>query len=130
LARTEPQLVLLLGWMHLLPAAFFERFPQTLNLHPSFLPLDPQADELVAPDGTIVPALRGAHALRDALARGVPWTGATVHYVTEATDRGEVLVRVPVRVGDAATEPALRERVRPAEFSTVAAAIRRWTFER
>jgi phosphoribosylglycinamide formyltransferase 1 len=129
-ASTEPDLVLLLGWMHLLPAAFVQRFPETINLHPSFLPLDPGADRLIAPDGTVIPALRGAHALRDALRAGVPWTGATVHYVTEATDRGEVLARVPLPVGDAATEDALRERVRPAEFATVAAAIRRWSFER
>ncbi len=129
LARTEPQLVLLLGWMHLLPAEFFERFPVTLNVHPSFLPLDPAADEVVAPDGSLIPALRGAHALRDALRDGVAWSGATVHYVTQATDRGEVLVRVPVAVGDAASEAALLARVRPAEFAAVPAAIRRWTFE-
>jgi phosphoribosylglycinamide formyltransferase 1 len=129
-ARTEPDLVLLLGWMHLLPPAFLQRFPETINLHPSYLPLDPAVDEVVVPDNTVIPALRGAHALRDALRAGIPWTGATVHYVTEATDRGTVLVRVPVTVGDATTEEALRDRIRPTEFATVAAAIRRWTFER
>jgi GNAT superfamily N-acetyltransferase len=40
-AACEPDLVLLLGWMHLLPAAFLERFPETLNVHPAFLPFDP-----------------------------------------------------------------------------------------
>jgi phosphoribosylglycinamide formyltransferase 1 len=129
-AATQPDVVLLLGWMHLLPPAFLHRFPETINLHPAFLPLDPAADEVTAPDGTVIPALRGARALRDALRAGVPWTGATVHYVTESTDRGAVLVRVPVPVGGATTEEALRERVRPAEFAAVAAAIRRWTFER
>ncbi|MEO7039203.1 MAG: GNAT family N-acetyltransferase [Candidatus Elarobacter sp.] len=129
-ARAEPELVLLLGWMHLLPAAFMERFAQTINLHPSYLPLDPLADDVVVPDGTVIPALRGAHALRDALRAEIAWTGATVHYVTLQTDRGAVLVREPLAVGDATTEPVLRERVRPVEFRTVAAAIRRWTFER
>ena len=129
-AAMEPELVLLLGWMHLLPPAFLQRFPETINLHPAFLPLDPAADEVIAPDGTSIPALRGAHALRDALRDGIPWTGATVHYVTGATDRGAVLVRVPVPAGDAATEEALLARVRPAEFGAVPAAIRRWTFER
>ncbi len=129
-ASTEPQLVLLLGWMHLLPPAFLRRFPETLNLHPSFLPLDPAADEVVAPDGTVIPALRGAHALRDALRARVPWTGVTVHHVTEATDRGAVLVRVPVALGGTTDEAALRERIRPVEFDAVAAAIRRWAFER
>ena len=41
-----------------------------------------------------------------------------------------MLVRTPLAVGDATTEAALRERVRPGEFAAVAAAIRRWTFER
>ncbi|MBV8370278.1 MAG: GNAT family N-acetyltransferase [Candidatus Eremiobacteraeota bacterium] len=129
-ASARPQLVLLLGWMHLLPPAFLARFPETLNLHPSFLPLDPAVDEVLAPDDTVIPALRGAHALRDALRAGVPWTGASVHYVTEATDRGAVLVRIPLPVGEATTPEALRERVRPAEFLAVEAAIRRWSFER
>jgi phosphoribosylglycinamide formyltransferase-1 len=129
-ARTEPQLVLLLGWMHLLPPAFLRRFPETINLHPSFLPLDPAADTVVAPDGTVIPALRGAHALRDAVRAHIAWTGVTVHHVTEATDRGAVLVRVPLAVGGATDEAALRERIRPVEFDAVAAAIRRWTFER
>jgi phosphoribosylglycinamide formyltransferase-1 len=129
-ARTEPQLVLLLGWMHLLPAAFLRRFPETINLHPSFLPLDPAADDVVAPDGTVIPALRGAHALRDAIRARLRWTGVSVHAVTEATDRGDVLVRVPVEVGGAADEAALRDAIRPAEFDVVASAIRRWTFER
>jgi len=129
-ARTEPQLVLLLGWMHLLSDAFLDRFRETINVHPAFLPHDPARDDVVMPDGTAIPALRGAHALREALRAGLPWTGVTVHRVTPQTDRGEVLVRIPVRVGGASSEHALRERVRPLEFAAVPAAIRRWGFER
>jgi phosphoribosylglycinamide formyltransferase-1 len=129
-ARTQPELVLLLGWMHLLPAAFLERFPETINIHPAFLPLDATRDDVVMPDGTAIPAFRGAHALRDALHAGVAWTGATVHYVTMQTDRGNVLVRTPLRVDGASTEAELRERIRPVEFAAVSAAIRRWVLER
>ncbi len=93
------------------------RFPETINLHPAFLPLDPAADRRSRPTARTIPALRGAHALRDALRAGVPWSGATVHHVTGATDRGAVLVRAPLAVGDATTEAALRERVRPLEFA-------------
>ena len=129
-ARTEPDLVLLLGWMHLLAPAFLRRFPQTINVHPAFLPHDSSRDEVVTPDGNVIPALRGAHALRDALRAGVRWTGATVHYVTPATDRGDVLVRTPLPIADATSEAELRERIRPVEFAAVPAAIRRWSFER
>jgi len=128
--RTEPELVLLLGWMHVLPAAFLARFPNTLNVHPSFLPFDPAADEVVVPDGSVIPALRGPHALRDALRLGLPWTGVTVHRVTAQTDRGAVLVRTPVRTDGLAAEADLRDRVRPLEFAAVTKAIRRWSWER
>ena len=53
-----------------------------------------------------------------------------MHYVTEAADRGAVLVRVPVQLEETTDEAALRERIRPIEFDAVAAAIRRWTYER
>ena len=129
-SRTQPDLVLLLGWMHLLPAAFVQRFPEMLNLHPAFLPLDPREDVVTAPDGTTIPALRGAHALRDAVRDGIPWVGATVHRVTAETDRGAVLARLPLATGDAPTEDALRERVRPVEFAAVEEAILRWCAER
>jgi len=129
-ARTEPDLVLLLGWMHLLPPEFLTRFPETINVHPSYLPFDPAADEVIVPDGTAIPALRGAHALRDAVRLGLRWSGVTVHRVTTQTDRGAVLVRTPVPVAAGTSESELREAVRPLEFSAVAKAIRRWTFER
>ncbi|HEX3548764.1 MAG TPA: formyltransferase family protein [Candidatus Elarobacter sp.] len=129
-AATKPELVLLLGWMHLLAPAFLERFPETVNLHPALLPDDARDDVVIAPDGSTIPALRGAHALRDALRTNVPWVGATVHRVTAETDRGEVLARIPLRVGDAASEAELRERVRPIEFAAVEKAISRWVRER
>jgi phosphoribosylglycinamide formyltransferase-1 len=129
-AATQPDLVLLLGWMHLLPPAFLQRFPETLNLHPAYLPLDPRDDVVEAPDGTMIPALRGAHALRDAVRGGIPWVGATVHRVTAQTDRGEVLVRLAVPASGATSEAELRERVRPAEFEAVERAIRHWIGER
>ena len=59
--------MLLLGWMHLLSDSFVRAFPQMLNLHPAFLPLDPRRDDVVMPDGTQMPAFRGPRAVRDAL---------------------------------------------------------------
>ena len=69
-ARLEPELVLLLGWMHLLDPAFVDAFPNMLNVHPAFLPLDPASDSVTLPDGTTMPAFRGPRAVRDALAAG------------------------------------------------------------
>ncbi len=93
-AALEPELVLLLGWMHVLPATFVARFPQLLNIHPALLPLDPAADFVTAPDFSRLPVFRGARALDDALAAGVRWSGASVHRVGVAVDRGGVVAGV------------------------------------
>ena len=53
----EPDLVLLLGWMHLLAEPFVRAFPELLNLHPAYLPLDPAEDSVVMPDGTRIAGL-------------------------------------------------------------------------
>ena len=128
-ADTRPELVLLLGWMHLLPPIFIERFAEILNVHPAFLPLDPGADEVVLPDGSVIPAFRGAHALRDALAARAPWSGASVHRVTRETDRGAIVVRTPLRIAGLTNLIDVVDKVRPIEHAAVASAVRRWCFE-
>ncbi|HEX8807241.1 MAG TPA: formyltransferase family protein, partial [Candidatus Aquilonibacter sp.] len=129
-SRFEPELVLLLGWMHLLEPAFVDAFPQMLNVHPAFLPLDPARDIVGMPDGRIIPAFRGPRAVRDALAEDSPWVGASVHAVTAETDRGRVLARKPLRVDAEEDEEAVLARLHPIEHKLVAIAIRRWLFER
>ncbi len=129
-AAQRPELVLLLGWMHLLPESFVRAFPNALNIHPAFLPLDPQSDEVVLPDGTSMPAFRGPRAVRDALAAASDWTGATLHRVTPATDRGPVLVRKPMRIQPAERQAGVMERLHRIEHRLVTAGITRWLFER
>jgi len=126
IARYEPDLILLLGWMHVLPAWFLERFPQTLNVHPAFLPFDPAADSATMPDGSQIPAFRGARAPEATIAAGVRWGGASVHYVTAAVDRGGILVRTPLELAEGTTLEQLRERIHPIEHAAVTKAIRRW----
>jgi phosphoribosylglycinamide formyltransferase-1 len=128
--RFEPDLVLLMGWMHLLDDDFIAAFPELLNLHPSFLPLDPYGDSVTLPDGSETAAFRGAHAIRDALRARSRWVGATVHRVTRATDRGPVMARFPLHVGASETEEALMRRVHEVEHRLVLTAINRWMFER
>ena len=126
----RPDLILLLGWMHLLSETFVRAFPHVFNLHPAFLPLDPSRDDVVMPDGTQVPAFRGPRAVRDALAASCHWVGATLHRVTPATDRGPVMARKPLRVERGAGEEELMERVHEIERQVVRAGINRWLYER
>lgn len=130
-ARAEaPDLVLLLGWMHLLSDSFVRAFPEILNLHPAFLPLDPARDDVVMPDGSRIAAFRGPHAVRDALRASSNWVGATLHRVTEATDRGPVVARKPLRVENGEEEDHLMERVHAMERGVVRGGILRWLYER
>jgi phosphoribosylglycinamide formyltransferase 1 len=125
-----PELVLLLGWMHLLASSFVESFASMLNIHPAFLPLDPHSDRVTMPDGTVIPAFRGARAVREALSAKSSWIGATMHEVTMQTDRGRVLVRKPLRITNAETEEEVLGRLHPLEHDVVGRAILRWIYER
>ena len=92
-----------------LPAAFPGR---VLNTHPALLP-----------------AFKGWHAVRDALAAGVEVTGTTVHIATEVVDEGPILAQetVPVLPGD--TEDTLHERIKQVERRLYPATIRQFIEE-
>lgn len=126
----SPELIVMLGWMHLVSESFVSVFPHLLNLHPAYLPLDPQRDDVVLPDGSLMPAYRGPDAAGDALRDGRAWVGATVHRVTASTDRGPVLARKPLRVTPGETKDAVMARLHPIEHDLVATALMRWIYER
>jgi phosphoribosylglycinamide formyltransferase-1 len=91
--------VAMAGFMTILEKPMFDAFPgAVLNTHPALLP-----------------AFKGAHAVRDALAAGVEVTGATVHVATLDVDDGPILAQeaVPVLPGD--TEASLHERIKAVE---------------
>ena len=99
LASHEPDLIILSGFMKLLPPDLVSRFsPRILNTHPAYLPEFP-----------------GAHAVRDALASEATETGASVIVVDEGVDTGQILAqrRVPVEPGD--DEAALHARIKVVE---------------
>lgn len=104
----EPDLVILSGFMRLLPAGFVRRFaPMLINTHPSFLPDFP-----------------GAHAVRDAIESGAGESGASVIVVDNGVDTGPILAqrRVPVLEGD--TEETLHDRIKIAERELLAEVVR------
>ncbi|TAM89014.1 phosphoribosylglycinamide formyltransferase [bacterium] len=124
------EFVLLLGWMHVLPAAFVERFAGVVNIHPAFLPEDPGADVVAVPGGPEIPAFRGAHALRDAIEAGAAWAGATCHLVTAAVDRGPVLAREPMRLHPGEGEAHALERLHLIEHRVLIEGVARWCASR
>ena len=91
-------------------------------LGPSFVRAFP--DRIVNTHPSLLPAFRGAHAVRDALAYGVKVTGCTVHLVDEEVDHGPVLFQaaVPVEPGD--DEDRLHERIKATEHRLLPLAVR------
>jgi phosphoribosylglycinamide formyltransferase-1 len=104
-----------------------------INQHPALLP-DPGrpfdashagGDTVTTSGGIVIPALRGAHVVADALRRGLPVTGCTIHRVTAAVDDGPVLAiaEVPILPGD--DEAALHERIKAEEHRLVVEVVAR-----
>jgi len=99
----NPDLVVLAGFMKLLPAGFVSALsPNLINMHPS-----------------ILPAFPGAHAVRDALAAGASVTGATVHIVDAGVDTGPVLAQREVAVAIGISESDLHEQIKTIERALI-----------
>ncbi|MFD3163221.1 phosphoribosylglycinamide formyltransferase [Herpetosiphon sp. NSE202] len=115
LAAFTPDLIVMAGWMKVMPAAFVERWtPNIINQHPALLP-DDGGEFYTLSDGRQIPAIRGAHAVRDALDLGVPVTGCTVHQITPIVDVGPVLAKAEVAVLPNDDQASLHERIKQAE---------------
>jgi len=96
----DADLVVLAGYMKLVPAAVVARFRhRMINIHPALLP---------AFGG---PGMYGHHVHEAVLASGATTSGATVHYADERYDRGPIIAQraVPVLPGD--TPETLAARV-------------------
>ncbi len=122
LAVFAPDLVVLAGWMLLLSPEFLARFPgRVINVHPALLPDD--GGDVVATSRGAIPALRGGHAVPDALRAGLPVTGATVHVVTDDLDAGPVLLRDEVPILPDDDEATLHARIKAVEHRLLPRAV-------
>jgi phosphoribosylglycinamide formyltransferase 1 len=78
----EVEWVIMAGWMRIVTPVLLDAFPnRVLNIHPSLLPSFP-----------------GAHAIEEALAKGVKVSGCTVHYVVPEVDSGPIIIQAVVPV--------------------------------
>ncbi len=120
-----PDLIVMAGWMRVMSAAFIERFAgRIINQHPALLP-DTPVDTYRLADGRKIPAIRGAHAVRDALRLRLPATGCTVHWVTPEVDVGLALARVEVPILPGDDETTLHERIKAEERRLIVEVVRR-----
>ena len=93
-------LIVLAGFLTILSADFTRRYPRRiLNIHPSLIPA-------FCGEG-----FYGLRVHEAALERGVNLTGATVHFVNEIPDGGEIILQKAVEVKDGDTPEILQRRV-------------------
>jgi len=112
-AAYEPDLIVLAGFMKLVGQPFLDCFGgRCVNTHPALLPSFP-----------------GAHAVREALARGVKVTGCTVLLIDEGVDAGPIIAQAPVPVADDDDEAALHERIKMTERALLVSTVGRMVRE-
>jgi folate-dependent phosphoribosylglycinamide formyltransferase PurN len=118
LRGADAELLVLAGYLRLVPPAVVRAYAgRIINIHPALLPRFGGA------------GMYGLNVHRAVLEAGEAESGATVHLVDEAYDRGTILAcgRVPVRPGDspedlAARVLAVEHRLLPAAVLAAAAA--------
>ena len=100
--------VLLAGYMRILPPTFVQAYRgNILNIHPSLLP-----------------AFTGLQAQKQALLKGVKYTGCTVHFVDEGMDTGPIIVQAVVPVYEDDTVDTLSTRILHEEHRIYPEAVR------
>ena len=106
------ELVVLAGFMSILSEEFTKKYDRRIiNVHPSLIP------------SFCGQGFYGLHVHEAALAKGVKVTGATVHFVNEIPDGGEIIAQKAVRVLPGDTPEKLQKRVmRQAEWKILPAA--------
>jgi phosphoribosylglycinamide formyltransferase 1 len=103
----EPDLVLLSGFMKLLPPRVIAALsPKLINTHPAYLPEFP-----------------GAHGVRDAIAAGVTESGASVIVVDNGVDSGPIISQQRVAVLPGDTESTLHDRIKVVERELLLQAV-------
>ncbi len=106
-------LIVLAGFMSILSEDFTRRYDRRiLNVHPSLIP------------SFCGQGFYGLHVHEAALAKGVKVTGATVHFVNEIPDGGEIILQKAVEVEEGDTPEILQKRVmEQAEWKLLPAAV-------
>ena len=93
-------LIILAGFLRILSEDFTRRWAgRVINIHPSLIPAFCGA------------GFYGLHVHEAALSRGVKVTGATVHFVNEIPDGGEIIAQHAVEVLPGDTPEVLQRRV-------------------
>lgn len=113
LEKNDIDFIVLAGFMSILSEKFTSKYPkQIINVHPSLIP------------SFCGKGFYGLRVHEAALEYGVKVTGATVHFVNEIPDGGEIIMQKAVAIKDGDTPEKLQKRVmRQAEWKILPLAV-------
>ena len=110
LKSQQIDVIVLAGYMRILTSCLIDAYKnRMLNIHPSLLP-----------------AFKGAHAIRDAFEAGVRETGVTVHLVTLKLDSGPILAQKKIKVLKSDTLASLEVKIHRIEHRLYPEAIQKF----
>ncbi|KAI9096221.1 formyltetrahydrofolate deformylase [Phlyctochytrium arcticum] len=101
------ELVIMAKYMQILSSDFLAAFPNTLNIHHSFLP-----------------AFMGAKPYHQAFSRGVKIIGATAHFATPELDAGPIIEQEVVRISHRDSVDDLVRKGKDVERTVLGRAVR------
>ncbi|MCR5372823.1 MAG: phosphoribosylglycinamide formyltransferase [Solobacterium sp.] len=94
------EMIILAGFLNILTEDFTKQWPRRIiNIHPALIP------------SFCGKGMYGLKVHEAALAKGVKVSGATVHYVNEVPDGGEILLQKAVEVKEGDTPEILQRRI-------------------
>ena len=98
--KIQPDLIVLAGFLKIFSAEFCKKYSgRIINVHPSLIPS-------FCGDG-----MYGLHVHEAALEKGVKVSGATVHFVNEIPDGGQIIAQKAVDILPCDTPEILQKRV-------------------
>jgi len=100
--------IALAGFMRMLSKGFVRKYKnRIINIHPALLP-----------------AFKGAHAIKDAFDYGAKVTGVTVHFVDEKMDHGPIILQEALSIRPSDTLASLEARIHRLEHKLYPLALR------
>ena len=95
LINYDVELIVMAGWMRIVTPFFINKFKnRIINIHPSLLP-----------------AYKGATAIKDSLLNGSKITGCSVHFVEEEVDSGSLIMQAALSIRDDDDIESLSKRI-------------------
>ncbi len=113
LLENKVDLIVLAGWLSILKGCLIEKFKnKIINIHPSLIP------------SFCGEGMYGIKVHEKAIEYGVKFSGCTVHFVNEETDRGPIILQKVVPVLNYDTAKILQKRVLLEEHHALPEAIK------